>query len=113
MTPAPNHIRILRARRHIGLTQQQLAERIGVQRSAVAQWERLHGTRPASARLVAVALVTGVNFDWLATGRGNMLVPVDSTFELSAEEVDLVRSLRRLSPPRQAAVVGLIGALND
>lgn len=113
MTPAPNHIRILRARRHIGLTQQQLAERIGVQRSAVAQWERLHGTRPASARLVAVALVTGVNFDWLATGRGNMLVPVDSTFELSAEEVDLVRALRRLSPPRQTAVAGLIVALGD
>lgn len=113
MTPAPNHIRILRARRHVGLTQQQLAERIGVQRSAVAQWERLHGTRPASARLVAVALVTGVNFDWLATGRGNMLVPADSTFELSTDELDFVRSLRRLSPPQQAAVLGLVSALGD
>lgn len=113
MTPAPNHIRILRARRHVGLTQQQLAERIGVQRSAVAQWERLHGTRPASARLIAVALVTGVNFDWLATGRGSMLATVDNTFELSADEVDILRSLRRLSPPRQAALAGLITALGD
>ncbi|WP_133818432.1 helix-turn-helix domain-containing protein [Tahibacter aquaticus] len=118
MTAFPDHIRVLRARRHAGMTQQQLAEHVGVQRSAVAQWERLNGTRPTSSRMAAVAVVTGVSADWLMTGRGAMLTsytdalasPAASPCELSLDEVDLIKALRRLDTERRCALLNLIGA---
>lgn len=43
---------------------------MGVTRGAVANWECSLGTLPASSRLALLAQVTGVCFEWLATGRG-------------------------------------------
>lgn len=64
-------VRILSARAEAKLTQTQLAERLGVNRSAVAQWERAQGgTNPSMAHLTQIADITGVGFEWLATGRG-------------------------------------------
>jgi transcriptional regulator with XRE-family HTH domain len=62
--------RIRRARRHAQLSQTQLAARLGVTASAVAQWEHPHGTSPEIVRLDAIAQATGVNIEWLAVGRG-------------------------------------------
>jgi transcriptional regulator with XRE-family HTH domain len=62
--------RIRKARTLTGLSQAKLALRVGVQRSAVTQWERENGTWPSVAHLAKVALETGVSFEWLATGRG-------------------------------------------
>ncbi len=53
------------------MTQRQLAEQIKVGRSAVANWESATGISPASTRLLDIALVTGVSYEWLATGRGS------------------------------------------
>jgi transcriptional regulator with XRE-family HTH domain len=63
-------IRIRSARLASGLSQSELAAAIGVSRSAVAQWEREPGSLPSTARYVELAGALGVNFDWLATGRG-------------------------------------------
>lgn len=64
-------VRILSARAEASLTQTQLAQRVGVNRSAVAQWERAHGgTNPSMTHLTQIADITGVGFEWLATGRG-------------------------------------------
>jgi transcriptional regulator with XRE-family HTH domain len=72
--PALAH-RIRQSRRAAALTQSQLAEQVGVNRSAVAQWERKDGSRPTSENLGKIAVAANVNFDWLATGRGKVRVP--------------------------------------
>ena len=65
-------MRIRKARRHAELTQQTLADRMGVTRGAVANWESAVAV-PAARRLARIANVTGVSYEWLATGRGAML----------------------------------------
>lgn len=62
--------RIRNARLSSGLSQAALAEKIGVQRSAVAQWEMLNGSSPTVENLGKIAIITSVRFEWLATGRG-------------------------------------------
>ena len=71
--------RIRQARRQAALSQTALADRVGVNRSAVAQWERPRGSKPTSANLRKVAIATHVQFEWLATGRGRMLGTEAST----------------------------------
>ncbi len=70
-----NRIRL--GRRRAALSQMELASRIGVQRTAVAQWERKGGSRPSSKNLSQLAVELKVAFEWLATGRGPMEMPVD------------------------------------
>lgn len=62
--------RICQARRGAGLSQAKLAIQIGVQRTAVGQWERRNGCRPNTEHMIQLASICGVAFEWLATGRG-------------------------------------------
>ncbi|RYG14335.1 MAG: XRE family transcriptional regulator [Burkholderiales bacterium] len=64
------HARIRLARNKVRLSQSALAAQVGVQRSAVAQWEAKSGTSPSMEHLAAVAVATGVSIEWLGTGRG-------------------------------------------
>jgi transcriptional regulator with XRE-family HTH domain len=64
--------RIRMARRHAGLSQSALAQAVGVQRSAVSHWEAPQGKHPRVAHLRGIAMTTGTQFEWLATGRGPM-----------------------------------------
>lgn len=95
--------RLRRARRRAGMSQAQLASRIGVHRSAVAQWESTHGTVPSVRHLLEVAGVTGAGMEWLALGRGSpaweqaepaetadAAVPLD---ELESRVLELARRL--------------------
>ncbi|GHA68437.1 helix-turn-helix domain-containing protein [Cognatilysobacter bugurensis] len=66
-------VRVRQARRRMGLSQAALALQVGVARSAVAQWERARrGTRPCNKNLARLAVVIGVSYEWLSTGRGRM-----------------------------------------
>ena len=78
MTPQQ---RIRLARRHAGLSQAALGSKVGVQRSAVGHWEATRGKFPSVAHLREIALVTGVQFEWLATGRGNMSLSADTALD--------------------------------
>lgn len=52
----------------------ELARRLGISASSVVQWERpSDGTSPSVENLAKLAVVLGVNFEWLATGRGPMV----------------------------------------
>ena len=62
--------RIRQARRNATLSQTALADKVGVNRSAVAQWERPGGSRPTAGNLSKIAIATSIQFEWLATGRG-------------------------------------------
>ena len=68
-------LRIRQARRKATLSQLGLANKVGVNRSAVAQWERPGGCRPTTENLSKIALATSIQFEWLATGRGRMHTP--------------------------------------
>lgn len=64
------HMRIRIARTNVGLSQAELASRLGIQRSAVANWESPTGALPATGHLIRLAEITNATMDWLATGRG-------------------------------------------
>ena len=61
----PDTIKALR--RAAGLSQEQLADRLGVSRQAVTKWETSIGT-PDLDNIVAVARLFGVSTDYLLTG---------------------------------------------
>ena len=78
--------RIAQAREAAGITSHaQLARVLGVTRSTVSQWES-EITSPASAKLRKIAIETGVDSDWLATGRGKIFV--DDAGSLSVNDFD-------------------------
>lgn len=59
--------RLATLRREHGLTQEQLAERIGVSRQAVSKWERTESS-PDTDNLIALARLYGVTLDELVYG---------------------------------------------
>ena len=73
--------RIRMARRHAGLSQSALAQAVGVQRSAVSHWEAPQGKHPRVAHLRGIAMTTGTQFEWLATGRGPMTLSREHELE--------------------------------
>lgn len=103
--------RIRRARTLCGMTQTMLAGKIGVHRSAVAQWESTLGSAPSMQHLIAIALHTGVNLEWLGTGRGQPIAEHAAEEEERAQDVLEVRclqSLRRMPRRTREQVVALI-----
>ncbi len=98
--------RIRLARRHAGLSQAALGALVGVQRSAVGHWEAARGKFPSVAHLREIAMVTGVQFEWLATGRGNMGLSADTALDsVAAADAALVEDpleLRLLAAFRAA-----------
>lgn len=63
--------RIRAARQHAGLTQRELADKIGIAQTAISQLES--GKTQRSTYLLAIASACGVNSFWLAEGTGPML----------------------------------------
>jgi transcriptional regulator with XRE-family HTH domain len=115
--------RIRQARRQAGLTQAGLAMRVGVHRSAVAQWEQAGGSHPTLENCARIAMTTSVSFEWLTTGRGRMkycsdILPGDETpvalLEYSAQsetEVRALVALRKLELSSLLAIVDMAEAL--
>lgn len=107
--------RIRLARRHAALSQLQLAQAVGVQRSAVSHWEANPPKTPKVAHLREVARTTGVQFEWLATGRGTMglsdevrMASVPTAEALLVDEpieLRLVRAFRDAPPQSRIALV--------
>jgi transcriptional regulator with XRE-family HTH domain len=113
--------RIRLARRHAGLSQAKLAEAIGVQRSAVSHWESPQGKNPSVDHMRAVAMIAGITFEWLATGRGKMQLSEDAMLDsVSAAdailvedraELRLIQAFRLASPRIRVAVVEIVEEL--
>jgi len=115
----PMSCRIRRARVTTALTQSELARRLGVQRSAVTQWERTGGTSPNVSHLARIACETGVTFEWLATGRGAAR-PEAGEFDLALVADDYARdelesrvlaAMRRASGRKRETAVRVIELL--
>jgi transcriptional regulator with XRE-family HTH domain len=97
--------RIRRARRIAGISQQALADALGVTRSAVSNWESDSGVRPATDRLAVMARALHVGFEWLATGRGEMRMCSSASVATTVEDcakVDCPHELNLLHAYRRA-----------
>ena len=112
----PNQLanRIRRARRKKGMTQAELAARLNVSRSAVGNWESPTGIMPCTTRLITIALVTEVSFEWLATGRNGLEAipapPSNSEVELvdDPQERRLLRGYRTCRAATRKLVLQIV-----
>ena len=103
------------------LSQTELAVLVGVQRSAVAQWESETGTHPSVEHLSKLATVTGATFEWLATGRGPDISEYSETEvsvasgDFAQDEVEsrVLELLRRMPARKQLIACKLLEALID
>lgn len=75
--------RIKALRRALGLTQQELAERIGVKRNTVAQYE-IGRNPPTDTVVTLICREFNVNETWLRTGEGDMFLQRTRDEELAA-----------------------------
>lgn len=59
--------RVRAAREQVGLEQAELADATGISRNSISNYER-GATTPRRGQLALIALATGFDFEWLATG---------------------------------------------
>jgi transcriptional regulator with XRE-family HTH domain len=93
-------IRIREARRALGLTQDELARRVGVSRSAIAQWET-DRTGQVRANLARVAAVLGVSSGYLLTGE----TEVGPASVETADERALLNLYRQIREPGRSELL--------
>ena len=113
--------RIRQARRRAAMSQADLGAATGVNRSAVAQWERKGGSRPTSDNLSRIAVATEAQFEWLATGRGRMALVEDEDDAATAlvlkfhahDEVEerILQALRKLEYWQSIVIAEMVEAL--
>ena len=113
--------RIRLARRHAGMSQMTLADAVQVQRSAVSHWESAQAKNPSVSHLRDIAMATGVQFEWLVTGRGAMTLGPETRMDSvpTAEallveepiELRLLRAFRNASPQSRVSLVEIVEQL--
>ena len=103
--------RILRSRKEKKLSQQALADLIGVSRSALAQWETQMSS-PSLENLRKMAEILQVSFEWLATGRGNQyLTPMADTICDTKVDNEIMGQLNKMSMKKKRAILNVIRAM--
>ncbi|MCB1391458.1 MAG: helix-turn-helix transcriptional regulator [Rhodobacteraceae bacterium] len=76
--------RLAAGREAAGMSQAQLAQRLGVRAKTLRDWEN-DASEPRANRLQMLAALLGVSLRWLLTGEGSDVAPPD---EDAAAEVD-------------------------
>lgn len=96
---------IIRSHRlRLGMTEQQLADRVGVTRAAVQQWEREGGTAPRRTKQADVAAALGISLsELLGTAETGAMLPTPAP---AAHEPSNVAPAPALRASRQIPVVG-------
>lgn len=103
--------RILCSRKDKKLSQQALADLIGVSRSALAQWETSMSS-PSLDNLRKMAETLEVSFEWLATGRGNQyLVMSDEVIRDSEVDGEIINQLHRMNVLKKRAILNVMRAM--
>ncbi|MEI3064219.1 MAG: helix-turn-helix transcriptional regulator [Oscillospiraceae bacterium] len=69
--------KLIVSRNKAGLSQMELAERLGVSRQAVSRWES-GDTTPTMDKLKALAKIYGVSLDWLCSDAADRRTPRSS-----------------------------------
>lgn len=87
--------RLAGAREALGLSQRELAERLGVRAKTIQHWED-DVKEPRANRLQMLAGMLNVSLMWLLTGEGPGLAAPDARPTRSAEAEALMRELREM-----------------
>lgn len=110
--------RIKQLRKALDLTQQEFADKIGIKRNSLANYETGRNT-PMDAILISICREFDVNEEWLRTGEGEMFIQVPEDDEIAALVYDLLepdgngfyeiiletmRAFNELSPNSQKAI---------
>lgn len=90
--------RVAGAREAAGMTQAQLARRLGVKRTTLAAWEE-DRSEPRANKLSMVAGLLNVSIMWLLTGEGDGL---DAPEENAVQDPDLAWAVAELREIRAA-----------
>ena len=106
-------VRVQVARQNSDLSQSELAQKLGVSRGAVANWESGNEMYPTVSRLIMIAEITQVSVDWLVTGRGPMLpgmingeIPaVDGEFVYEGDERRLLNAFRACTKKSKISIL--------
>lgn len=113
--------RIKQLRKTLGFTQQEFAERIGVKRNTIAQYETGRN-EPIGSVLNLICKEYNVNPDWLRNGSGEMFIKPDTfsldeyaqTNKLNKTEISIIRGFMELNPDTRQAIYNVFSnAFND
>lgn len=74
-------MRIKELRKKLGLTQQEFADRIGIKRGGVANYE-IGRNEPSDSVISLICREFKINEDWLRTGEGEMFKPVNKNLQI-------------------------------
>lgn len=97
--------RLKLVRKKLGLTQEEFADRLGIKRTAISNYE-IGRNVPIDAVLSLICREFGVNAEWLRTGSGEMFVAAPSTvldalareYGLRQKDYVLIEKLVQMSP---------------
>lgn len=99
------------------LSKAELARRVGVCLSAAVQWELPKGTSPNVSNLIRIATISGVGFEWLATGRGSPKLADGAEIAAKPEdlefELQLIIAARALPDERRALLIDLARSMAE
>jgi transcriptional regulator with XRE-family HTH domain len=106
--------RIKQARLEAGLSQAALSRRMYVTQPTVSDWESGRKA-PHVKNLIRLALLLGVDFEWLSTGRGEMRPPPaiarEAGWAIPEDERDLLAGYASLKPPQREALLVFLKSL--
>jgi transcriptional regulator with XRE-family HTH domain len=87
--------RLAAARTNQGMTQKQLAERLGVKNKSIAAWED-DANEPRANKLQMIAGILNISIIWLLTGEGEGVreVSTDDDGSELAKIIDEIRAVR-------------------
>lgn len=112
--------RIRKARYAAAISQAELARRVGIKRSAVTQWECPGGTTPSVDHMIKIALETGMNFEWIATGRGPSRTGAEAEtavilddYALDGDESLALAHIRQLSSSKKKIALQILQVLSQ
>lgn len=107
--------RIKRLRKALGFTQQEFAERIGVKRNTIAQYE-IGRNKPIDSIINLICREYNVSPEWLQTGEGEMFQPAPQNelealtkrYGLTAADKVLVEKYINLNPDSRKTIIDFI-----
>jgi transcriptional regulator with XRE-family HTH domain len=102
----------------LGVSKSKFAEMLGVHRSAVSRWESaVDPALPRIGALERIAQITGVNYEWLATGRGpkgfdaqahELHESIHEDFAQCERESHLLKGFRELAPAERRDLLAML-----
>lgn len=98
------HNRIKEIRSNAKLTQQEFADRLGIRRGTIANYE-LGRNEPIDAVITLICREFNVNETWLRTGEGDMFKPVSRDQEIEAFLNELMKNEKPDFRKRMVAVL--------